>query len=258
MTGKGWRHSAIQPSARLHFRWSKLTLSNLAWPCSHPCCVQKAGLEDSWGPSLNYLMVRYWELLFALDFNTVNLSKAIFLECQRHFPNLQMCRQTCSSPCGIGVQLTWEASQIPHLGASCLPWRRIRNYYNSSISLKYASHFLQQLWQLFLLLHLIQTMSHGPWRSQGGTLALQPCHAGHRPSHQAGTNPCCPPMAADLMSPPWLGRVKEHEEFSNRGLTAHNMFLPASKGCTNSPLDECIMQVMVEEQHTLLTRQVSP
>lgn len=100
---------------------------------------------------------------------------------------------------------------MPHLGATHLPWKRRRNCYNSLISSKYTSHFLQQLWHLFLLLHLIQAMSHGHWRSQGGTLALQPPHAVHRPSHQAGTNPCCPPMAADLMSPLWLGRVRDHQ-----------------------------------------------
>lgn len=105
---------------------------------------------------------------------------------------------------------------------------------NSQISSKYTSRFLQQLWHLFLLLHLPQTIGYGRWSPQGATLALQPCHTMHRLSHQAGTNPRCPPTVAALTSPPWLGRVRDRE-------AAHNTFLPTSKDCMNSPLHACVL-----------------
>ena len=82
--------------------------------------------------------------------------------------------------------------------------------------------------------------SYGCWCPQGATLALQPCHAMHRLSHQAGTNPRWPPTAAALTSRPWLERVRDHEEFANRWPVAHNKFLPSLKDCTNSPLHECV------------------
>lgn len=81
-------------------------------------------------------------------------------------------------------------------------------------------------------------MSH--WRSREGTLALQPHYAVHRPSHQASTNPRCPPMAADLMSPPWLEGVRDHQT----GGLQHTMcfFLPQKDAKT---LDEYIVEEMV-------------
>lgn len=174
------KDEGIQPSNPLpgcisgDQNWPWVTRPDLA---ATPAVSRRQGQKNSEVPSgLNYLMVRNLELLFALDFDRVSLSKAIFLECQRNFPNLQMFRWTCSSTHNVGgIQFTWETSQIPHLGATHLTWKR--NYYSSLISSKNTSHFPQQLWHLFLLLYLIQTMSH--WRSPEGTLALQPHHAVH-------------------------------------------------------------------------------
>lgn len=73
--------------------WPWVTWSD---PVADPAVSRRMDRRTPEVPSsLNYLMIRYWQLLFALDFNMASLSKVIFLECQRHFPNLQTLHKQC-------------------------------------------------------------------------------------------------------------------------------------------------------------------
>lgn len=73
--------------------WPWVTWSG---PVADPAVSRRMDVRTPEVPSsLNYLMVRYWELLFALGFNMASLSKMIFLECPRHFPNLQTLHKQC-------------------------------------------------------------------------------------------------------------------------------------------------------------------
>lgn len=96
LTWRGWKPSVMQPSARVHFRWSELALSNLVHSVADPAVSWRMNWRTPEAPStLNYLMVRYWELLFALDFNTASHRKMILLRCLWRFPNLQTFHRHC-------------------------------------------------------------------------------------------------------------------------------------------------------------------